>query len=65
MLTVEELARRINLVKDAVDRSVIGPLFVYPDQDVGNKQMNTIAYQTFSALITQIIAPEVDFGPDS
>ncbi|HPA64664.1 MAG TPA: hypothetical protein PLC67_11970 [Spirochaetota bacterium] len=65
MLTVEELARRINLVKDAVDRSVIGPLFVYPDQDVTNKQMNTIAFQTFSALITQIIAPEIDFEPDS
>lgn len=65
MLTVEELTRRINLVKDAVDRSVIGPLFVYPDQNVTNKQMNTLAYQTFNTLISQIIDPVEDFETDS
>lgn len=51
-LDAVELARIINVAYDAVDKSALGPIFVYPDPgNVMNKQMNNVAWTTFTIVL--------------
>lgn len=60
---VEEIARIINLTKDAVDKSTFGPLFQYPDsQDVMNKQVNQLAFSVFSSTLVITLRAHFEFG---
>jgi hypothetical protein len=56
MDTPEELARLINLAIDAVDRSSLGPLFVYPDPgNIMNKQVNQLAFGVFTIVLQGLL----------
>ena len=47
-----EIARAINIVKDAVDKSTFGPLISIKDpHDITSKQLNQLAWQVFGGVL--------------
>jgi len=65
MLDSTDLALAINSVKDAVDKSAFGPLFMYPDHaDFTNKQINQVAYQVFMTVLTVYLRDLADYEED-
>ena len=55
-----ELARIINDVKDAVDRSAFGPIFQYQDNDIAKKQMNQIAWSVFTLTLPVVVSRSME-----
>jgi len=65
-MTSEEIARIINLSKDAVDKSAFGPMFQYPDPaDVMNKQINQLAFSVFSSVLVVTMRAYFEFGDET
>jgi len=49
----KELAKEINELKDAVDKSAFGPMFQYPDEkDLSQRQINQVAFGVFTIILT-------------
>lgn len=56
----EEIARIVNMAKQAVDQSCFGPLFVYPDpSNVVNKQVNQLAFGVFTIILQGLIRKDL------
>jgi len=61
MDTPEEIARLINLAIDGVDRSALGPLFVYPDPgNILNKQVNQLAFGVFTIVLQGLMKKDYE-----
>ncbi len=58
MLEVDSkhLAKTINDLKDAVDKSSFGPMFQYPDKNnLNQRQINQLAFGVFTIVLTAIM----------
>lgn len=54
-----QLAKEINNIRDAVDKSCFGPMFQYPDSnDISKRNLNQLAYGVF-VIMLQAMAKDI------
>ena len=59
-----EIARLINTAIDSIDKSSFGPFFKSNPDNVGQKQIDQIAYGVFSLVLASLLN-KLDFKNDS
>lgn len=58
-MDAKQIAKLINDVKDGVDKSTFGPMFVYPDpHDFRKRDVNQLAMIVFSSVLPMVISIE-------
>jgi hypothetical protein len=56
----KKIADTINLVKDGVERSTFGPMFVYPNpNDFTKRDVNQLSMIVFNSILPVMIAEEL------
>jgi hypothetical protein len=54
-MTAEQIKATVNAAFAGVDKSVVGPIFTYPENDILNRQMNQLAFGTFTIVLTGLM----------
>ena len=54
------ITRIINLAKDSVDKSCLGPFFVYPDKsNITKREINQLCWMAFASIMPVMVAEEL------
>lgn len=57
-----EIALMINEIKDGVNRSSIGPIYMNTLDIDGNPKMSQLAYQTYLCILNSACPKNIDFN---